>query len=208
MKNRKEQKVEINLLIIPKKNDLDNKTSVLAAWELCINHVSAHVTPNEVMSISDDRHFFTKILPSRYVKQAKMSINVSMAKFNVSHIAQKRYDIIVQMDTVCSWIKRFQEHPSVQKDNESMIDANITCTDRTKMSLLHAAVILYDSKQIDNLLHLGADTLFESSDCRTAFDLAEYLQKQAHDRSNQKLENRFQCILQDLKSNMDNYFTI
>ena len=199
MKNRKEQKVEINLLIIPKKNDLDNKTSVLAAWELCINHVSAHVTPNEVMSISDDRHFFTKILPSRYVKQAKMSINVSMAKFNVSHIAQKRYDIIVQMDTVCSWINRFQEHPYVQKDDEYMIDANMTCSDGAKMSLLHAAVILYDSKQIDYLLCLEADMFSKSNDCRTTFDLAKHLHKQAYDRNNPKLENRFQRILQDLK---------
>ena len=208
VKNRKDQRAVTKLIMVPKENDLDNEATVLATWDLCLNDVSAHVPPSEVLSVSDDRHFFMKTLPSRHVKQANLNIDVSVAKCDVSHLTKRRHDIIVQMDTVCSWIKRFQEHPSVQKDNKFMIDANITCTDRTKMSLLHAAVILYDSKQIDNLLCLGADTLFESSDCRTAFDLAEYLQKQAHDRSNQKLENRFQCILQDLKSNMDNYFTI
>ena len=208
IKNRKEQRVTINLLMVPNENDLDSETTVLATWDLCLNDVSAHVPPNEVLSVSDDKHFFIKTLLSRHVKQAKLNLDVSVTKCDVSHIAKKRHDIIVQLDTLCSWIKKFQEHPSVQEDNGYMIDANITCSDQSKMSLLHAAVILYDSKQIDNLLHLGADTFFKSSDYRTAFDLAKHLQKQAHDRSNQKMENRFQCILQDLESNMDNYFTI
>ena len=85
-------------------------------------------------------------------------------------------DLKVEMDTVCNWIKKFQEHPIVKKDNEYMIEADITCSDGTNMSLLHAAVILNDPEQIKYVLCLGADAKIDSKEWGTAYKLAKKLQ--------------------------------
>ena len=200
----KEQKVTISLLMAPKKNELDKDKILLGIWELCLDSLNAHVTSKTIQSHSDEKHFSKKIFPSRFLNEAKMSINVSIIDYDVDYFKQKQCTCLSKLHEVNNMIKKFQEHPEVQEDTGPIIDANITCSVGTKMSLLHAAVILYQTETIDNLLSHGADISTKSSKWGSVLDLAKQLCKEALDRGDERLQKNYKCIIEHLESYMEN----
>ena len=117
----------------------------------------------------------------------------------------KRIEISKDLKVACQWIEQLQKEIGKHDQIKCSIDANITCFDN--LSMLHAAVFLYDTMAIKILFQLGVDASIQSQDFGTAFDVAKKLSKLAKERKDQELEIGFQEIMKQIKRHVQNTFT-
>lgn len=103
----------------------------------------------------------------------------------------RRQELSVILHKLHSSIKKFQQR--AEDYGEKKIDPNITFCGN--LSLLHAAVFLFDMTLIKNMLELGVNASTESDDWGTVVDLARSLSNQASIRGDDKEANGYQTII-------------
>lgn len=112
----------------------------------------------------------------------------------------KRRNYANQLNELKNTIQNFRKETGPDTENycSETIDINII-TFFKNTSLLHAAVFLYDTTAINNLLKLGAKLSIKSKDFGTVIDLATHLRDEANMRNNHRLKTCFQNVIRLLE---------